>query len=327
VGVLSQVVVLFLGLVVPRIVLVNYGSDTNGLTSTISQVFTYMALLEAGISVSARNAFYKSIKEQDQEGVSFVASLAKKYYRRITKYYFVIVVIISSILPLILKTSVPYLTVCFYIFFEGLTAVVSFFFINTWTTYLRASGEAYIINIFSLIRKILCYGVKIVLSLYSVNIAFIQVGYFIVSLVQLALYYLYMKRKYDWIQYDIDTGNAKLPDKNANLISEIAWVVFSSTDMIVLSIFVSTSVSSIYSIYNMVFVALNSLLNSVYSSVNYHLGLEYNSGNKNNYIKIHDSYMSIFVGSMTALMSVCYCLIIPFVKLYTQGVDDVNYIN
>ena len=88
VSLLSQAIILILGLIVPRIVLVNYGSDTNGLTSTISQVFTYLALLEAGISLSARNAFYKPIKENNKEDISFVASLAKKYYRKVSIIYF-----------------------------------------------------------------------------------------------------------------------------------------------------------------------------------------------------------------------------------------------
>ena len=326
VSLLSQAIILVLGLIVPRIVLVNYGSDTNGLTSTISQIFTYMALLEAGISLSARNAFYKPIKENDKEQVSFVASLAKKYYRKASLLYLAAVVVLSLLLPVLLKTTVPYFTICFYVFFEGLTSVVAFYFINTWTTFLKANGDAYIINVFSLICKLLCYGVKILLSLFSINIAFIQVGYFLVSLAQLYLYYKYMSKKYGWIKYDIDTEKAKLPDKNANLISEIAWVVFSSTDMIVLSIFVSTKLSSVYSVYNMVFVALNGLLFSVYSSVNYHLGLEYNSGNINRYITLHDVFMSLFVGCISLLMSICYFLIIPFVKLYTRGVTDINYV-
>ena len=326
VGVGSQFIILLLGLIVPRIVLLNYGSDTNGLTNTISQIFTYIALLEAGISVSARNAFYKPIKTNDREQISFVASLAKKYYRKVSIVYFGIIVVASILLPFILKTSITYLTICCYIFFEGLTSVVTFYFINTWTTFLRASGESYIINVFMLISRVLCYGVKIVLSLYSVNIAFIQLGFFVISVIQIFIYYFYMKKKYNWIRYNIDTGNARLPERNSNLISEIAWAVFSSTDMIILSIFVSTKSSSVYSVYNMVFIALNGLLNSVYSSINYHLGLEFNSGNKERYIKIHDAFMSFFVGIISLLMSICYFLIIPFVKLYTRGVTDVNYI-
>lgn len=62
----SQLIILVMGLVIPRIVLIHYGSDTNGLISTITQIFTYMALLEAGISASAKNALYKPIKENDR---------------------------------------------------------------------------------------------------------------------------------------------------------------------------------------------------------------------------------------------------------------------
>ena len=38
VGVVTQLIVIALGLIVPRIVLVNYGSDTNGLINTIGQI-------------------------------------------------------------------------------------------------------------------------------------------------------------------------------------------------------------------------------------------------------------------------------------------------
>ena len=323
----TQALTVALGLVVPRIILTHYGSDTNGLTNTIGQVFTYIALLEAGISAAARNAFYKPIKENKKEEISFVASLAKRYYRKITIIYFLVVLALSFISPLIFKTDVDYWTICIYVLFEGMTSVVSFYFINTWSTFLKSNGDTYIINILALLSKILCYIVKITMSLQSINISLIQVGYFAVSLIQLLLYYLIMKKKYGWIKYNLDTGDKKLPDKNANLISEIAWVVFSSTDMIVLSIFVSTSLSSVYSVYNMVFFSLNALLNAVYQSINYHLGQTFNSGDVEKYKKMHDLFNSAFVCGICLLMSVCYFLIIPFVKLYTKGVNDINYIH
>ena len=100
----SQIIILILGLIIPRIVLLNYGSDINGLINTIGQIFTYLALLEAGISVSARNAFYKPIKENDRQNISFVASLAKSYYKKVSITYLLVVIIISLIFPLILKT-------------------------------------------------------------------------------------------------------------------------------------------------------------------------------------------------------------------------------
>ena len=326
VSVISQVVILLLGLIVPRIILTHYGSDTNGLMNTITQIFTYMALLEAGISQASRNALYRPIINKDNTEVSIVMSASRRYYRKISYFYLLAVILLAVVVPFVLKTKVDYWTIFFFVLFEGLTSVVSFYFINTWTCFLRANGQTYIYNAVSLLNKVLCYGVRIILALYSINIAFIQVGYFTVSLIQLGIYYVYMRKKYGWIEYKTAPKDYKLPNRNSYIVSEIAWTVFSSTDLIILSIFVSTSLASVYSTYNMVFVALNGLLNSVYSALNYNLGQTYHT-DINKYKKMHDLFNSIFIGGMTSLMCTAYWLIIPFIKLYTAGVTDINYIH
>ena len=89
VSIFTQALTVILGLVVPRIVLTHYGSDTNGLTNTISQIFVYVSLLEAGISVSARNAFYKPIKDNNRDEISFVASLKLlRYFSKLSPMIF-----------------------------------------------------------------------------------------------------------------------------------------------------------------------------------------------------------------------------------------------
>ena len=325
VGLLSQVIILILGLIVPRIILTHYGSDTNGLMNTITQIFTYMALLEAGISQASRNALYKHIINDNKNEISVVMSASRRYYRKISYIYLAAVVCLAVVIPFILRTEIDYWTIFVFVIFEGLTSVVAFYFINTWTCLLTASGKSYIVNTLTLLNKILCYGIRIILALYSINIAFIQVGYFAVSLIQLGIYYIYMLKKYNWIDYKAASKEYKLPNRNSYITTEVAWTVFSSTDLIVLSIFVSTSLASVYSTYNMVFVALNGLLNSVYSALNYNLGQTYHL-DKTRYTKLHDLFNSIFIGGMTVLMCTAYWMIIPFIKLYTAGVNDINYI-
>ena len=95
--------------------------------------------------------------------------------------------------------------------------------------------------------------------------------------------------------------------------------------MIILSIFESTQMSSVYSVYNMVFANLNVLLSAVYSNVNYMLGIRFHK-NLEEYKTLHDIFTSTFMGIMTVLMSVSYVLIIPFIELYTNGVADIEYI-
>lgn len=324
-SIVSQTIILFLGFVIPRIIMVSYGSDTNGLTSTITQVFTYLSLLEAGISQATRNKLFKSIKDDDRGEISYWMSVSRCYFRKISVAYFCIVSIIAFVFPVVLKTNVGYGTVVFYILFEGLTSIVSFYYINTWVSFLTAKGDMYVVNFLNLLNKVLCYGLKIFLVLLGLNIALIQVGYFAVSILQVVLYFMYMKKKYNWIDYTIPVKNVTLPDRRSYIIIEIAWTIFSSTDMILLSIFVSTEMSSVYTVYNLPFVALNSLLNAVYCALSYNLGITYHE-NLKKYIKVHDIFNSLFVGGMTILMSATYVLLIPFIKIYTQGITDVNYI-
>lgn len=41
-GLISQVVILLLGIVIPKLLIVSYGSGVNGLLSSIKQIFVYL---------------------------------------------------------------------------------------------------------------------------------------------------------------------------------------------------------------------------------------------------------------------------------------------
>ena len=100
------------------------------------------------------------------------------------------------------------------------------------------------------------------------------------------------------LNFSAASAKEKLKDRNAFIVTEIAWTIFSSTDMIVLSVFVSTKLSSVYSVYSLVFSNLNLLLNSVYSSVSYVLGCTFHEDEKK-YVTYHDAFTTIFMGGMT----------------------------
>lgn len=95
--------------------------------------------------------------------------------------------------------------------------------------------------------------------------------------------------------------------------------------MIVLSVFVSTMLSSVYTVYNLVFVSLSHLVNRAYNSVTYKLGQTFHKDRKR-YILLHDGYTSVFLGITTVFMCTAYIMCLPFVKLYTADITDINYI-
>lgn len=324
-GFCGQFIILLLGLIVPRIIIVNYGSDANGVLSTITQIFTYMALLESGIGQAAKNLLYKPIKDKNTNEVSRIYCISQKYYKKITLFYFLGVMISSILVPFLLKSDLDFITISLICFFQGAAGALSFYFIQTQSIVLAVDGKSYINNTINLINQILSYIIKILMAIIGMNIAFIQFIYFIITILKVLFYKRYFKKHYGWLKKDIIVNDEKLKDRNAFIITEIAWTIFSSTDMIILSIFIGAKLSSVYSVYNMIFVSINALINSIYLSINYVLGTTYHD-DINKYKTLHDIFNSVFMSIIVVLMICTYLLIIPFIKLYTNGINDINYI-
>lgn len=321
----GQCIIMILGIVIPRIMIKSYGSDLNGLIGTIGQIFTYMALIEAGIGQAASNALYKPLSENDHNGVSYIVSIAQKYFRKIAVLYGLSVIGLAFFAPFILKTNVKYYVVVGIILLEGMSGVCNFYFIQTWSVILYSDGKSYFNNGITLVNKIVSYVIKIMLAMNGVHILILEVCYFLITIAKAVFYSIYFKKNYSWINYHSAPSEAKLKDRNSYVLTEIAWTIFSSTDMIVLSSFVSTSVSSVYTVYNLVFGSISSILSVVYNSVKYALGQAYHRDIKQ-YEKIHDIFISIFLGITVVLMSVSYMLANPFITIYTSGITDINYI-
>jgi O-antigen/teichoic acid export membrane protein len=325
VSLLSNLVILILGLIIPRIILINYGSDTNGLMGTLNQIYTCTALLEAGIGQATRNSLYSPITSKDKDSISKVMSISRSYYRKISIVYLAVSICMSFCLPLVLKSSLNYWTIFAITILEGLISVSSFFFIQDWSCLLMAEGKTYVISILEFSTKILTYVLKIILVAFSVPFVYIELSFLIISFIKIFLYFCYCRKKYSWISFSKNKNGEKLPDRRSYVVTEIAWAIFSSTDMILLSIFCSTELASVYSVYAMVFTAMNSLLSSVYNSISYILGQSF-SYDKKKYIKYHDAFNTFFLGTMTVLVCVSDLLMIPFIKLYTSDINDANYI-
>lgn len=322
----NQIVILGLGILIPRLVLISYGSEANGLVSTVTQIFTYVALLEAGIGNASINALYKPIVDGDTLSISEIVSATKKYYRRITLVYLLCVLALSIVYPFFAKTELPYSTIALVILFQGLSGVVSFFFGAAYQQFLIADGKNYIVSSITLITYILTSVAKIFLMRNGFGIVYLQIAFFLVSCVQACLFTLYLRKRYPAIKEVQNPRIELLKQRKSFVVHEISSVIFSSTDVFVLSIFCNLKVASVYAIYNMVFVAISQLISSINNGTNYVLGHTY-AGDNANYSKTHDTFECLYMGMVFSLFSVAYVLIVPFIKIYTRSVTDIQYVD
>ena len=125
-GVISQVITLSLGIIIPKLMIVSYGSEVNGLLSSIRQVFVYVALLEAGIGTASLQALYAPIAANDKKRTCEIMSATNRYYKRTGILYGIAVIALAIIYPIVVKSDIPVFVVVAVIFFQGASGVTGF---------------------------------------------------------------------------------------------------------------------------------------------------------------------------------------------------------
>ena len=175
-GILGQVVALALGVVVPKLILDNYGSEVNGLLSSVTNIYAYIAIVEAGVAAASCQALYKTIANKDKAGTSAVLAATNKYYHRTGVIYFGLIALFSILYPILISSSIPYTTIVWVILFNGLGNIINYFFHGKYLILLKADGKNYIrtglemfTNAFKQISKIVLIALGLVLIIVGVS--------------------------------------------------------------------------------------------------------------------------------------------------------------
>ena len=96
-GFLSQFITIGVGIIIPRLVLVNLGSEANGLLNSIGNVLSYLSLLEAGVGMASLQVLYRPAAEANHKRVNEIMAATDYYYKRSGMWYAIIILIISVV--------------------------------------------------------------------------------------------------------------------------------------------------------------------------------------------------------------------------------------
>lgn len=325
-GLLNQFVTITFGLLLPRMFITTYGSEVNGLLSSVNQLFVYVALLEAGIGTASLQALYKTIANQDNHATNGILSATKYFYRKTGIYYFIAVMILSIGYPLVISSNLSFWTVFFIIFFHGMGSVLNYLFQGGFRIFLRAEGKNYLLSNISTIVYIATSFIKILFINLGFNIIAIQAASFLITVSQMTFIIFYIKKNYKWIDLSVKPNKAAIASKNSVIVHKISDLVFNNTDVIILTFFAGLKSVSIYALYNSFFCIVKSILYSFLDGLQYSLGQTFNSDFKK-FKKLQDIFELNYIVLTFILYSILYVLITPFIRLYTSDITDAKYVD
>lgn len=323
-SVLGQIITIAIGMILPRLFVVSYGSDVNGLVHSVNQFVVYLSLFEAGIGTVSLQALYGPVARQDKESINRILSATNIYYKRASVGYLIALVALSLAYPLIVDSTLDYFTVMGVVLCSGISNVVLFLFQGKYRLLLQAEGKNYISTNLSTIIVVLTGLTKVVLILLGFSVLPVMVVSVCINLIQVIYIVAYVKTKYRWIDLKANPDMAAIKEKNFTLIHQISGMVFHNTDILILTIVFDLKIVSVYSMYKLIITYLESFLTTITNSLGFVLGQSFNT-DIDGYKQKIDAFEACYSAIAFSLFTVAQSLFVPFMKLYVGDVSDANY--
>ena len=317
---LLQIVTIISGFIIPRLILKTFGSDVNGLVSSLNQFLSYISLIEGGLTGVVLASLYKPLEEKNYNKVSGIVKATNKFFKKLAIIFLVYTLFLSIIYPIVVTSSFSFEFICSLTWILSINLFMQYFFSLTWRILLQADKKVALVSIVQIICIILnTISVVILINIFP-DIHVVKLATAIIYLIQPITFNIYIEKHFDI------TKNVK-PDKEA--ISQrwngfginTAAFIHNNTDIILLTILTNLKDVSIYSIYYLVVNGLKSLITSISAGIVPTLGHSLARDDKETINKFFNKYEfiillmnksnSFILFSLTGSCRFSSCLLLP----------------
>lgn len=325
-SVMLQLFTLVSGFILPKVILQSYGSEINGLVTSITQFISYFNLVEAGLASAAIYALYKPLSKNNHKKINAILSVAKRFYTTSGYIFLALVLGLAIIFPAFGKVSdLNYLDIAVLVVVLGLSGVLEFFAMSKYRVLLTADQKTYILSIGSILSITISTVITYVLAKFGVNITIVKFIALASVLVRAIYLHIYVKRKYNYVNYDEKPDFKALNKRWDALYLQILGSVQIGIPIILATILTDYNVVSIYSIYYMVIGGINSILNVFVNGLSASFGDIIARDEQDKLKKTSQEFEYVYYVILVFVYLVSYKMIMPFISIYTSGITDINY--
>ena len=324
-GFLLQLMQITMGFIVPRLIMEAYGSSVNGLIASITQFLSYIALMDAGVSAVVRAKLYKPLVHSDYNDVQLIVNAAREFYKKIAYVFLVYMAVVTILLPLRVLAEFSFLYTASLILIVGVATFAEYFFGISYQVLLDADQRKYIYYIIQAFAIFLNILLSAVLIRNGLSIHFVKLITSIVFIIRPLVVSTYCNKRYG---FDKNNKNTVIVENQwTGMAHHLAYFLHTHTDVVLLTLFKSPLTVSVYSVYNMIVMGVVNVINLTTGGIEAAFGT-INAAHNGEKLREGFNITLWVVFTMTTIMfSTAYLTIIPFVKVYTKGINDVSYID
>ncbi len=322
---LLQLVTVVCAFIIPRLIIVTFGSDVNGLLSSIVNILSYISLLEAGVGSVVRTALYQPLATNDTNTINGILRASQKFFRVIAFIYIGYLAAVAVIYPLILTSDFDFSFVFFLVLIVGASIFVNYFFSLQYKILLLADQKLYITSAIEIFTIIINTILIVILTKLGAGIHVVRLFSASIFIFRAVILNWYIKRKYT-LNLRCQPNNALISQKWDSFTQYIAYFFRVNSDVLLLTIFTNILEISVYSVYKLVVSGMESIIYTFSRGIEASFGDMIAKNETENLKRVFNLYEFTLFTIATVLFTCVGLLIIPFITLYTKGVADVNYI-
>lgn len=320
---LQQLVATAAGVIIPWIMIEKFGSEAYGATTSIAQFLAYISLFEGGIGRVARGALYRPLAEGDEAEVSRIYLAIKRFfsiigvafagYALILAFFYYDIADVSGftreyIFALVLAIAIGK----FAEYMGGITNITLF----------NADQRQYVVNSVIIASNVINVIMIVILAGAGADIFWVKLASSLVFVLKPIIFTLYLKRNYNIIKTE---KRAVLKNKATGIAQHMAYVIQNNTDVLILTVFADLKLVAVYSVYHLVTYSLRSITMSFTGGMEAVFGNMIAKGEDEELMATYRRYKFLLTVLTVTFFGTAGILILPFVKIYTNDVSDVNY--
>lgn len=322
-GIGNQLVVLICNFILPRQILLCYGSDTNGLVTSITQFLGFITLMDMGVGAVVQSALYKPLAEKNDAQISRILKSAKNFFNKIGKVLIVYVVALCILYPRINSAKFGFEYIVPLVLSISISSIAQYFFGIVNQLLLNADQRSYVQLVLNSVSLIINTIISVLLMRNGFSIQIVKIvaaGVLLIKPIGMALY---VKRKYN-IDKNIVVAEEPINQKWNGIAQHIAAYILSNTDVVVLTFFSDMKNVSIYNVYYLVVAGIRQCLTTMMTGVDALFGRLYATQDRMLSSKFAH-YEWFMHTSVSMIYTVTAVLICPFISVYIKGVSDTSY--
>ena len=323
-GLLYEAVALVCGMILPRLILRAFGSSYNGITTSITQFLSVIALLRSGIGGVTRAALYKPLSEKNTMEISRILRATEIFMRRVAIIFVGFLVVFAFIYPVFVNDEFEWIFSATLVLILGISTFTQYYFGFTYQMLLNADQRQCVTSFVQIFTTILNTAVAAVLIKFGAGIHAVKLGSAVCFALNPMIISTYTKRKYKIIS-GVEPDNKAISQRWDAFAHQVANFVNSNTDVMVLTVFTNIREVSVYSVYYLVINGLMRLLRNSIPGVAAAFGDMIAKGQTELIGRNFRLFELVVYSLSTILFVTCGIMLVPFVMIYTSGVYDVDY--